>query len=529
MARRDFLHAMVQSYGDVPDLAYFPGDMASIRSYFDYMQLEGDDPFLVDDTTWDDLDMDAVFKRINLGLSNSGEQYLYYLLHAPAQGREELARRRALVALMEREHHLRERLHYLLAGLGRRSNVHVFDLLQLEGTSFQNLFLYVGLAAGLLLSILLLAVTYNRWFLLLSVTIAAVNLGVHLRRRGKEAWKINTIQYCAAMAATLKKLCGWGEDKLEPYLISAREPLRRLQRLGGLGVFWTGGGFFEVLSNFLLLDLILFEIQKSDLSQYQREFLEIHRSLGELDAAICIASYRKSVPRSTVPDVEFSSGPPFLLCKEVVHPLIEHCVPNSVDMRTSILLIGSNASGKTTFLRALAINLILAQGICTALAEEFHCSALRVLTSIDIRDSLASGESYYTAELRSLRRVVDAVEEAGAPVFCCLDETLRGTNAVERISASAELLAYLGGRCLCAAATHDVELCAILSQFTLYHFEERIEDGEMRFDYRLKPGYSTTSNAIKLLGLMGFPGEVVKRAEQRASHYLAYGEWRPGS
>ena len=87
MNKRQVLEAMVQSYGDVPDLTYFPGDMTSIRSYFDYMQEEGDDPFLVDDATWDDLDMDAVFKRMNLGVSNSGEQYLYYLLRARAQRR----------------------------------------------------------------------------------------------------------------------------------------------------------------------------------------------------------------------------------------------------------------------------------------------------------------------------------------------------------------------------------------------------------------------------------------------------------
>lgn len=525
MSKRDMLNAMVECYGNRPDLTYFPGDMTSIRSYFDYMQVEGDDAFLIDDATWDDLDMDTVFKRMNLGISNSGEQYLYYLLHAPAQEREEFERRRKLIELMERDHALREALHYRLAGLGRRNGVNVFELFQMESSSRKNLLVYTALALGLVVSALLTALTQLVGFLMLTLGLVIFNGLFHTRRRQRDTWKINTLQYCAAMISTLKKVCGMKREALKPYLSGADAALERLKRLRGVIASGTADMIMEFFSMFFLLDLISFERRKNELAKHQREFLDINEILGRLDAAICVASYRKSVPVYTIPEIDFDANASYLSCTGAVHPLIDRCIPNSVDMRKSILLTGSNASGKTTFLRTLAINLIMAQGVCTALAEELRCTPFRILTSIDIQDNLATGDSYYIAELKSLHKIVDEVTQPGRPVFCCLDEIFRGTNAVGRISASAEILSYLEQRCLCAAATHDVELCAILTQFSLYHFEEQIEDGEMFFDYLLKSGYSKTSNAIKLLELMGFPPDVVSRAQHRAAHYLEKRDW----
>lgn len=524
--KKRIVESMVESYGCVPDVTYFPGDMLSIRSYFDHRQEEGDATFLIDDDTWDDLDMDNVFKRINLGLSSSGEQYLYYLLRAPTQEREELERRCEPAACIEENPALRKKLLTILAGLGRRSNINIFGLFQVEERSGKDLLLYTALALGLIASVLLVAITRIPEFLIAPFALVGFNGYFHSRRKARDTWKLGTVQYCAAMVAALKKLCAMKEAALGNCLDGAQAALEPLKKLRGPIISASPDGMVEFFSTFFFLDLISFERQKNNLAKHRREFLKIHEILGRLDAAICIASYRESVPVHTAPVVDFDARAPFLLCREAVHPLVARCTPNSLDMRSSLLLTGSNASGKTTFLRTLAVNLVLAQGIGVALAEEFSCSAFRVLSSIDIQDNLGEGDSYYISELKSLHKIVDAVGEPGRPVFCCLDEIFRGTNAVERIAASAEILAYLGSRCLCAAATHDLELCAILSpQFSLHHFEEHIADGEMLFDYRLKPGYSTTSNAIKLLELMGFPAHVVAQAQHRVAGYLKSHDW----
>ena len=114
------------------------------------------------------------------------------------------------------------------------------------------------------------------------------------------------------------------------------------------------------------------------------------------------------------------------------------------------------------------------------------------------------------------------------PVLCCIDEVLRGTNTVERIAASAEILRCFAGRnVLCFAATHDLELTSLLGDvFDNYHFSEEIEDGDVRFSYRLQPGPSTTCNAIALLGALGYDRTLVDSARARADRFLAGGRWQ---
>ena len=522
MTRRKRLAQAADAFGRPPDLLYFPGDMTSARSYFDHGR--GAEAFSLDDATWDDLDLDRVFQRINLGLSNAGEQYLYYLLRTPALHSEEFARRRARIFLMEERPTLRRKLHTAFARLGRRSHVDIWGLFTLTQASAGRLALYLSLSLGLLLSIALLASTPSAAAFFLVLGLCGFNSLLRHQRLARDAGPIHTVQYCAAMVSTLRALVRLGDGDLNPYLEEALPALGRLARLrGSPGAALDEVG--ELLNSFFLLDLIQFERDRRRLVRREEDFIAVHRCLGALDAALSVASWRQSLPFYTDPELDFSAAAPYVRVEGLVHPLVAGCVPNDLTMEGSLLLTGSNASGKTTFLRSLALNVILAQSVCTALAARLSASPLRVLTSIAVSDSLADGESYYLAELLALRRVLDAVRAPGAPVLCCLDEIFRGTNAVERIAASAEVLDDLGRRCLCAAATHDLELCAILSHFALYHFEEQLEGGEMTFDYRLRPGYSTTSNAIRLLSLTGFPPEVAARAEARAEAYLRRGRW----
>ena len=128
-----------------------------------------------------------------------------------------------------------------------------------------------------------------------------------------------------------------------------------------------------------------------------------------------------------------------------------------------------------------------------------------------------AGESYYIAETKSLKRILDALKEDSA-VLCVVDEVLRGTNTVERIAASSVVLQVMAeAGALCLAATHDIELCDLLSDsYDLYHFEEQVGEGEMIFDFLLREGRATSRNAILLLRLMGFDEELVQRAFSRA-------------
>ena len=174
--------------------------------------------------------------------------------------------------------------------------------------------------------------------------------------------------------------------------------------------------------------------------------------------------------------------------ENLYHPLIENPVANSISAKGGILVTGSNASGKSTFLKNIAINSILAQTTYTCTATSYCAPYFQVMTSMALRDDLGSGESYYIVEIRSLKRILDAAK-SGKNLLCIIDEVLRGTNTIERIGASS--LNFTAHICrknvLSFAATHDIELSYMLQEYyENYHFEEEVHEKDVVFNYLLK-------------------------------------------
>ena len=199
-----------------------------------------------------------------------------------------------------------------------------------------------------------------------------------------------------------------------------------------------------------------------------------------------------------------------------------------------MLLTGSNASGKSTFLRAVALNAILAQTIHTCMAQSYQGVMFRVYSSMSLKDDLESGDSYYMVEVKSIRRILNEVIEAEKEkkhVLCFVDEVLRGTNTVERISASTQILKALAGdNVICFAATHDLELTKLLADiYENYHFEEEIEKDDIFFPYKLQKGPAVSRNAIALLKVLGYDRELVNAAETMAQTFLQTGQWNADS
>ena len=247
-----------------------------------------------------------------------------------------------------------------------------------------------------------------------------------------------------------------------------------------------------------------------------------------MDAAISIASYRASLDHYSEPDIGFDDEHGnYIHSEDMLHPLLSDPVPNDCVTEKPILITGSNASGKSTYLKTVALAAIMAQSICTVLAKTYEGKAFRVFSSMALQDDLLAGESYYIVETRSLKRILDAAKENNA-ILCVVDEVLRGTNTVERIAASSEVLQAMANTgLLCLAATHDIELCDLLNgSYGLYHFEEQVGENEMLFDYVIREGKATTRNAINLLQLIGFDKQIVDNAHEKADRYLETGVWQ---
>lgn len=297
--------------------------------------------------------------------------------------------------------------------------------------------------------------------------------------------------------------------------------------MGGVS-FTANHEVMQLLNGLFLFDLILYEWLKVRLYGRREAVSAIHEAVGSVDAAIAVASYRAGAGTVCDPELRFGrEEPPRLTAVDLVHPLLRRPVGNTLELDGPLLLTGSNASGKSTLLKAAVLAAVMAQGICTAPCSAYSATAFRLYTSMAVSDELLSGDSYFVTELKAFRRILEAAGR-GERVLCAVDEVLRGTNTVERIAASSVLLEALAGSgALCLAATHDGELCTLLeASYTLAHFEETLTQDGMVFDYRLRPGAAHTRNAIRLLTILGFDPGLSGRAKARADEYGRTGQWR---
>ena len=528
MGKRKILKRLGRDFGGVPDVHYFAGDMENVASYYDYRRDNGLDDFLLDETTWYDLDMDALFRRINPGLTTSGEQYLYYTLRHPATTKEDYDGRRALISTMEHEPALRLKLQYILYRLGRSRNAAIGQAFNPERRGRGWLALFAGLSLLLLVSIII-ATFFYKMAVLPAVALCVINIAVHSARVNTLGRDFETVNYSFAMLSALNKIRRLKAPALDAPLSRAYDSLDRFRsalRMGSIPTV-SVSDISQVAVNVFLLDLIAYEFLKSKLYRNHGDLFTIHEHLGKLDTAIAAASFKKSLSLRCAPELDFAGGAPgFIDAAGIAHPMLQSPVLNDLKASEPVLITGSNASGKSTYLKAAALCAILAQSLCVTTAKRWRASAFRIFTSMALSDNLSAGESYFIVEIKSLKRIVDAADGRG-PVLAVIDEVLRGTNTVERIAASAEVLtAMADDGTLCLAATHDVELCALLGgRYCLFHFEETVGGGEITFDYRLKPGPAGSRNAIELLRLMGFDNELVRNAHARADHYMSTGVW----
>jgi hypothetical protein len=237
----------------------------------------------------------------------------------------------------------------------------------------------------------------------------------------------------------------------------------------------------------------------------------------ELEALSSLATFAYLNPGEWVWPKLAAVDSPKLTATRLGHPLIPSeqrvCNDLHLDAEQAIYLItGSNMAGKSSFLRTIGVNLVLAYAGGPVLGQTFSASWLRLFATIRIADSLTDGFSFFYAEVRRLSQLLMALEDEGErPLLFLIDEIFRGTNNRERLIGSrAYIQALTQGTGLGAIATHDLELVQ-LAEETLklvnVHFRDDVVDGRMVFDYKLHPGPCPTTNALKIMELAGLPVE----------------------
>lgn len=233
-------------------------------------------------------------------------------------------------------------------------------------------------------------------------------------------------------------------------------------------------------------------------------------ALGEFEALSSLAAYSYEHPADPFPD--FVDGPATFAATELGHPLIpaSRCVRNSVSIEgtTRMLLVsGSNMSGKSTLLRTVGINTVLAMAGAPVRARSLRLTPLQVGASIRVNDSLHEGSSRFYAEITRLR-AIHALLDHGPALLFLLDELLQGTNSKDRLTGAEGIVrAFVAAGAIGLVSTHDLALTDIggLPAGTLrnVHFQDDLSDGQMRFDFTLRDGVVTKSNGIELMRAIG--------------------------
>ena len=539
--RRLFLGKMRRIYGKYPDKNYTHENFLHIPTLFRHHEKEDS----VDDITWNDLDMDGVFMRLNYCRSAAGEEMLYHCLRNPAcmgdgiAADEELFEKKVDFYDKETEQRLQAQL--LFDEMRQVSKFSVYDHMEaMENTLDTNNtghFIILGLLAAAIVGCF-----FNfKVYILAVVLLLIANVINYFREKSKNQAYYATFSYILRLLQGSKKISALLRKAGDGTLF-AKEVEGMEQSIAAMAAFQRGsslvmkaslgssGNPLDLILDYLKMlthaDLIKFNQMYRHLQNHWEDVDRLIMSSGAAEVPLSVACYRASV-RQSYCHPEFTEEN-VLDLKEIFHPLIEKPVPNSLRCEKNILLTGSNASGKSTFLKTTAIGAIMAQSIRTVCGEGYRAPVYRIYSSMALSDNLQEGESYYIVEIKSLKRILEATKKEGPRVLCFVDEVLRGTNTVERIAASAQILKHFARQdMLCFAATHDGELTGMLgNNYDNYHFDGKISGDDVRFDYRLHNGSASTRNAIQLLKMLGYDASIVTAAEQSAAQFLKSGVWK---
>ena len=535
--------ALIDSFGTNPDEPGYAlkGMTAERYAQVPAYYLHHPAPFQIDDITWNDLEMDQIYQRINQCMCAAGEEYLYYLLRTPAGRSADLAYTEKQLSFASEEADSRLKLQKLLHGISTPGKYSLYQYLDLlDALPEQSALIHIVLDVLLILSFIVM-ITAGGFGVLFFIAMLAVNVVTYFRQ------KAAVEPYLVSFSYLLRMVRAAGPVSEVPVQAFSDELSRLSQLHRSFGGFTRGawllvrsgegsGNPLDILLDYVRivfhLDLIKYARMLREVKNRGRDFDEMVTILGRLDAAISIASFRSSLKNGfCIPETaEYAEGkaPMRFEADGLYHPLIPEPVKNSIRADRCVLLTGSNASGKSTFLKASALAVLLGETIGTVCAGSCRFTFFRVCSSMALRDNLQGSESYFIVEIKSLKRILDASgEENAAPVLAFVDEVLRGTNTVERISAGAGVLrGFSENGILCFAATHDLELTELLADcYDNYHFREEVRGEDIFFPYLLMPGKATTRYAILLLKTIGYDDGIVNRAAERAAGFIETGKW----
>jgi ABC-type molybdenum transport system ATPase subunit/photorepair protein PhrA len=511
-------HKLLNDWGSSKEEEYY--NFNSIRKYFINNKRKEKAFHIISEKIENDLDIEELFKFIDRTTSKIGQQYLYYKLRTIGSI-DDLLKFDSLTSCFLKNKTLRINSQLLLSQLSSKNVYDLEDLL--NGLQIKkSKILWLVYLLTLSTFVLLFLGFYNPIFFVFIIPIYIINAGLHFKNKANVNYYLSGVNQLSKAHQIAKKLSEFNDIKNHYVNFSFLKKIENIKlKTAFLGfetnllsneyffAFWIMIESFKILFN---IEYIIFNSFIEAVTTEKKSIESLFVFIGELDSAIATASLKSS--NATICTPEFTQEKEISVSK-ITHPLIKDCITNNLNIiNKSVLLTGSNMSGKTTFIRTIAINSILAQTLNICFAEKYKAPFFKLYSSIRISDNLLNNTSYYLEEVLTIKKLID-ISRNESPCLFVLDEIFKGTNTIERIAGGKGILSYLNkGNNVVLVSTHDIELAQLLKSdnYELYHFSEKISHNELLFDHKLKFGELKTRNAIKILELYNYPKEIITDA-----------------
>lgn len=514
--KKELNYRLKESFGKPKDDSF---DFDYIEKYF--RKKDNSKAYqILSDKTCNDLDFEDLFMFLDRTHSKVGQQYLYNILRTIDVNEKQTKLNEEIINKLSESPELKISIQKKLEKLKNTDSYHISELFQEEHLEPPNWFWLIKLLSIFSLISLILTFFYPL-FLIVFVGIICVNFVIHYWNKNNIAQYVGSIPQLLKLNKVASHLFKFTLfKKINPDLnksiglinsIKSKTSFFQIESTlqGEFGIFiWV---ILETLKTIFLLEpLVLFSVLKK-LDTKREEIECVFTFVGHIDMLISIASLRKGIESFCIPTINDGEK---IIADDISHPLILNCTINSIEIdEKSILLTGSNMSGKTSFIRSIGLNIITGLTINTCFAKSMTFPLLKVFSAIRISDDLMNDKSYYFEEVLTIKEMLNESRNGNKNLFL-LDEIFKGTNTIERISAGKSVLSALtknNNKVL--VSTHDIELTDMLSdEYELYHFSETVNDNNIAFDYKLKKGKLNKRNAIRILEINDYPKEVVKEA-----------------
>lgn len=478
-----------------------------------------DKQLIINDRTWSDLDMDEVFMYLDRTSSAIGQQLLYARLRGISSF-ESTDDWEQLIEKLRNYDSLKEEAIVVLNELKDADAYLLPGLFQEDYLKKPRWYPYIRIMSFLAFaSVPAMVFIPKLW--LASFLILAINLMIHYWNKKNLMLYSRSMPYLLGLlkvSKRFKQLFAKPDAQLDESISQINELASALTIFKIEKGLQTDIGqviefFVELIKAYFVLEPITLFNTLERLEERKAHIEKLYIYVANTDTALSTIAIRNQLPTWCRPHFEDNDS---LDIKGIYHPLIEEPVSNNLALAgKSILLTGSNMSGKTTFIRTVGLSALCANAINTCFCETYQAPALHVSSAIRIADDLMSDKSYFQEEMLVVKSMLEESEHGGRRLFL-LDELMKGTNALERVAAGKAILDQLAKNDnLVMVATHDLELADLLQQhYDLYHFSEVIESDQIEFDYLLKPGKLTNTNAIRILEINGYPKSLTNEARR---------------